>query len=91
MTMSSSASDWAKRGSEAAVATVSLDGKLHQHVILFAGSKDYEYRVSLGSLLPGEHEITIERDDRHWVYCVPDGARIPGGTPTGACTLLRRN
>ncbi len=64
VTMSSPGSDWAKRGSEAAVASVSLDGKPHQHIVIFAGSKDYEYRVSLGSLLPGEHEITIERDDR---------------------------
>jgi hypothetical protein len=64
ITMSSPGADWAKRGSEAAVATVLLDGRLHQHVMLFAGAKQYEYRVSLGSLLPGEHEIVIQRDDR---------------------------
>lgn len=64
LTMSSPGADWAKRGSEAAVAAVSVDGKLHQHVMLFAGPKRYEYRVSLGSLLPGKHEIVIERDDR---------------------------
>ena len=62
--MSSPGSDWAKRGSEAAVANLSLDGKPHQQVILFAGSKDYEYRISLGTLMPGEHEITLQRDDR---------------------------
>jgi hypothetical protein len=61
--MSSPGSDWAKRGSEAAVATVSLDGKLHQHVMLFAGPRQYAYRISLGSLLPGEHEIIIGRDE----------------------------
>jgi hypothetical protein len=62
ITMSSPGADWAKRGSEAAIAAISLDGKLHQHVILFAGPKSYDYRVSLGNLRPGEHEIVIERD-----------------------------
>jgi hypothetical protein len=64
LAMSSPGADWAKRGAEAAVAAVFVDGKLHQHVMLFAGPKRYEYRISLGSLLPGEHEIVIERDDR---------------------------
>jgi hypothetical protein len=60
--MASPGSDWATRRSEAAIAAVSLDGKLSQHVILFAGSKKHEYRIALGSLSPGDHELTIERD-----------------------------
>jgi hypothetical protein len=44
---------------------VSLDGKPNQHVILYAGSKRHGYRVSLGLLAPGEHEITVERDEKH--------------------------
>jgi hypothetical protein len=63
--MSSPDADWAKRGREAAVAAVSLNGKPNQHVILYAGPKRYGYRVSLGLLGPGEHEITIERDAKH--------------------------
>jgi hypothetical protein len=63
--MSSPGSDWAKQGSEAAVAAISLNGKLHQQVILFAGSKAHEYRISLGSLNPGEHKLSIVRDTQH--------------------------
>jgi hypothetical protein len=63
--MSSPDADWAKRGREAAVAAVSLNGKPNQHVILYAGPKRYGYRVSLGLLGPGEHEITVERDAKH--------------------------
>jgi hypothetical protein len=60
--LSSPGADWAKQGREAAVATIGLDGKSHQHVMLFAGAKRYSYRVSLGRLSPGKHEVTVERN-----------------------------
>lgn len=63
--LSSPDSDWAKRGQEAAVASVTLDGKPSQHVILYAGAKKHGYRVSLGLLSPGEHEIVLERDAKY--------------------------
>lgn len=63
--MSSPGADWAKSGAEAAVAAISLNGKLHQHVILHAGGATHKYRVSLGSLNPGQHELTIVRDALH--------------------------
>ena len=66
--MSSPGADWAKRGAEAAVAAISLNGKLHQHVILYAGATPHKYRVSLGSLSPGEHELTIVRDAQHSAF-----------------------
>ncbi|HYP06037.1 MAG TPA: hypothetical protein VER03_07350 [Bryobacteraceae bacterium] len=62
--MSSPGSDWAVKGSEAAIVDVSLDGKPHQQVVLFAGPARHAYRLSLGLLTPGEHEITVERNDR---------------------------
>ena len=60
--MSSPGADWAKRGSEAAVVDLSLDGKPQQQVILYAGAAPHKYRLSLGLLSPGEHEITVERN-----------------------------
>jgi hypothetical protein len=65
LTLSSPGSDWAEPGREAAVATVTLDGKQEQHVMLFAGERAFTYRVFLGSVLPGEHQLAIERDARH--------------------------
>jgi hypothetical protein len=62
--MASPGSDWARRGSEAAVASISLDDRPPQHVILFAGPKKHEYRISIGSLNPGEHDLAIERDPK---------------------------
>jgi hypothetical protein len=63
--MSSPGADWAKRGSEAAVVDVALNGKLQQQVILYAGETRRRYRFALGLLPPGEHEITVERNATH--------------------------
>jgi hypothetical protein len=60
--MSSPGADWATRGSEAAVVDLSVDGKENQQVILFAGAARYEYRLALGLLAPGEHEVTVQRN-----------------------------
>lgn len=65
LTMSSPGSDWAVPGREAAVARVLLNGKEHQHVMLFAGAARYGYRISLGYLPAGKHELLVERDSRH--------------------------
>ncbi|MBI1899359.1 MAG: hypothetical protein HYZ57_04220 [Acidobacteria bacterium] len=61
--MRSPGADWAVRGREAAVARVQVDGRAEQHVVLFAGPAQYTYRVFLGPVSPGEHELTVERDD----------------------------
>lgn len=50
---------WEKRGAEAAVLTVFVDGRYNQDVILFAGAKAFAYRALLGPLETGEHEIAI--------------------------------
>jgi hypothetical protein len=63
--MSSPESDWAEPRREAALATVTLDGRLEQHVMLFAGPKRHTYRVFLGSVLPGDHELVVERNERY--------------------------
>jgi hypothetical protein len=61
--LSSPLSDWAVRGREAAVAAVRVDGGTPMHVFVFAGPVKATYRVLLGSLAPGEHQLTVARDE----------------------------
>jgi hypothetical protein len=63
--MSSPGADWSKPGREAALASVVVDGRVPQHVMLFAGEERYTYSAFLGSLTPGKHELGIERDERY--------------------------
>jgi len=51
---------WAKSGSEAATVSIFLDGKKHQDAILFAGAKQFTYRLLLGRVAIGEHSLRIE-------------------------------
>jgi hypothetical protein len=63
--MASPGADWARRGREAGVAKVTLDGGTPQHVILYGGSERFTYRVFLGRLQPGQHDLIIARDGEH--------------------------
>jgi CheY-like chemotaxis protein len=49
--------DWAEEGHEAALATLLVDGTPQQHVMVYAGSDQFTYRVFLGSLTAGEHRL----------------------------------
>lgn len=51
---------WAAAGSEAAVATVSVDGRYNQDIFLFAGERRFTYRVLLGRFQTGEHTLRID-------------------------------
>jgi CheY-like chemotaxis protein len=62
--MSSPGSNWSENGREAALATLVVDGRTPQHVMLYAGDRNYAYAVFLGELAPGEHELRVERDAR---------------------------
>src|SRR5262249_47931013 len=42
------------------VATVLVDGRYNQDVILFAGERSFTYHVLIGHLLSGEHTLRIE-------------------------------
>lgn len=55
---------WQKKGAEAAVLTVFVDGRYYQDMILFAGEKTFEYRALLGQLEPGEHILRLVRNER---------------------------
>lgn len=62
--LSSPASDWAKSGSECAVARVLIDGQLNQHVLVFAERRD-SVKIFLGAVARGSHKLTVERDERY--------------------------
>ncbi|MBL8189580.1 MAG: hypothetical protein JNK38_16335 [Acidobacteria bacterium] len=51
---------WEKAGSEAATVSIFVDGQKHQDAILFAGAKQFTYRLLLGRVSPGEHKLRIE-------------------------------
>ena len=50
---------WQTKGAEAAVLTVFVNGKYNQDVILFAGPRLFDYRILLGRLETGDHEISL--------------------------------
>ena len=51
---------WVEKGSEAAVATIFVDDRYNQDVILFAGATRFSYRVMLGRMSTGEHALRVE-------------------------------
>lgn len=53
--------DWGTPGREAAVLALSVDGALHQHLVLTRGESG-EYRVLLGALAAGEHTFALALD-----------------------------
>jgi hypothetical protein len=51
---------WGQAGSEAAVATLFVDGRYNQDIFLFAGERPFTYQVVLGHLQPGQHALKVE-------------------------------
>lgn len=51
--------NWGKKGAESAVASVYVDGKYQQDVVLWGGDRKTDYPLSLGHLGPGKHTITL--------------------------------
>jgi hypothetical protein len=60
---SSPGASWSTEGAEASVATVYVDDRINQHLMLFQGSREFNYEVFLGRLDAGKHEIRIQRHD----------------------------
>ncbi len=54
--------NWARRGSEAAVARVTVDGSEPQHVVVWNGPASRVYSIVLGRLAAGSHVMAVERD-----------------------------
>jgi hypothetical protein len=60
LTASAPNTSWIETEREAAVATISIDGRAQQDVILFNGARRFAYRLLLGRVTPGEHAVRIE-------------------------------
>ena len=54
--------DWSVPGREAVVLQLSVDGRYSQHLVLTRGAVASEYRVQLGTLPPGSHQLSIAPD-----------------------------
>jgi hypothetical protein len=55
--------DWGVEGREAAVLTVSVDGRYSQHITLTRGEALNDYAIALGRLTGGRHVVHIARDE----------------------------
>ncbi len=51
--------DWGQEGKEAALATVFVDGRAQQQIMLYAGGRQFAYTVFLGALAAGEHDVDV--------------------------------
>jgi hypothetical protein len=54
--------DWGAAGREAALLSVALDGRYASHLVLTRGSAAAPYRVLLGRVAAGEHEVAVTFD-----------------------------
>jgi hypothetical protein len=53
---------WERRGREAAVLVVEVDGHYSQHLVLVRGEKAADYKVALGPLTAGPHRFRVDLD-----------------------------
>jgi hypothetical protein len=54
--------DWGQRGREAAVLTVTTNGRESQDLVLARGAEPAEYAIALGPAAPGKHRVSISLD-----------------------------
>src|SRR6186713_620036 len=54
--------DWGRRGKEAAVLTVTLDGREKQDLVLARGPERAEYAITIGPAAKGRHHVSITLD-----------------------------
>ncbi len=91
--------DWARAGHEASVLRLEVDGRYSQHLFLTRGGEAAEYRVMLGGLAAGRHNLTFALDRGPWstapqsatlsrVDFVPVGGSSPQRTATELAPIL---
>lgn len=59
--LSAPGGDWGRAGREGAVAVVTVDEGRRQHVMVYGGEQRMAYRVFLGELAAGDHQLRVER------------------------------
>lgn len=64
ITASAPGTAWSQPGAEAAIATIYIDGRYNQDIVVDHGPKAWTYRVFLGPLGAGAHSLAIERNAR---------------------------
>jgi CheY-like chemotaxis protein len=57
--LSAPGTDWSQEGKEAALATVFVDGRAQQQIMLYAGGREFAYTVFLGALAVGQHDVDV--------------------------------
>ena len=82
LTASCNGCDWAVRGREAAVLSVALDRRYSSHVVLTRGQAAAPYRVLLGRVSPGEHEVAVTLDRKLSARRIAEAAVASGGVRT---------
>jgi hypothetical protein len=82
LTASCAGCDWGVRGREAAVLAVALDGRYSSHVVLTRGEEAAAYRVLLGRVAPGEHEVRVTLDRTLSARAIADAAVASGSVRT---------
>ena len=50
---------WARKDAEASALRIEVDGQYNQDLLLAAGASPFIYRVTLGRLVPGKHQVTV--------------------------------
>jgi hypothetical protein len=51
--------NWSQEGKEAALATVFVDGRAQQQIMLYSGDRKFTYTVFLGALSAGQHDVDV--------------------------------
>ena len=60
LSASSPGASWVSQGREAAAVRLFVDGRYQQDLLLYGGEASFDYVVSLGRSLPGEHTLRVE-------------------------------
>jgi hypothetical protein len=55
---------WERPGAEGASVSIALDGAYNQDVMIYLGAQSWSYRVFLGPVTAGKHQLTITRNER---------------------------
>ena len=78
---------WARPGAEAAALVVSVDGKYNQDLMLWAGDRPHTYRVTLGQLSPGAHQISVGLNPARSARAARAASRFTGSPATTTMTM----